>query len=202
MMMLLAGGVIFGCAAVCGIALATLWCSRSAPLEDGPPPGAARPVALVAGAVLLGIVLVWRGAPLRELGLSALLCIPLAGVWYSDAVKGIVPDAFTLVPLAIVAVYVVTHQAWWLALSAVVPFVPFALAALLSKGRGMGWGDVKLVALGGAVLGAQISLLAFALACLAAVVVSYARGRRGGAIAFAPYLTSAIALAIPIGIAR
>jgi prepilin signal peptidase PulO-like enzyme (type II secretory pathway) len=71
-------------------------------------------------------------------------------------------------------------------------FLPFALAALLSKGRGMGWGDSKLAALGGAVLGLQLSLLTFAAACLALVAVGWIRNRRTEPMAFAPYLAVAI----------
>ncbi|HVA38902.1 MAG TPA: A24 family peptidase [Candidatus Dormibacteraeota bacterium] len=196
MMTLLAGALIFGCAAVCGIVLATLYCARFTPFEDGPKLGPARPAALVAGAVVLGIAMVARHAPLLELGLSALLCVPLAAAWYSDAAKGIVPDVFTLGPLAVVAVYVVVHHSWWVGLSAIVPFVPFAIAAMFSKGRGMGWGDAKLVALGGAVLGMQTAVLAFAVACFVATVVAVVRDRGKTAVAFAPYLVASIVIAM------
>jgi len=83
---------------------------------------------------------------------------------------------------------------------AVVMFLPFALFALLSKGRGMGWGDVKLAALGGAVLGPPAAMLAFAGACLIAVFIAALRKRRSEPIAFAPYLCGAIAasLALPL----
>jgi prepilin signal peptidase PulO-like enzyme (type II secretory pathway) len=64
----------------------------------------------------------------------------------------------------------------------------------------LGWGDVKLAALGGAVLGAQVSVLVFAVASLAAVIVSRFRGvDKNEPIAFAPYLAAAIGVAIPIG---
>ena len=76
--------------------------------------------------------------------------------------------------------------------STIAAFLPFALAALLSKERGMGWGDSKLAALGGAVLGFQLSLLTFAAACLALVAVGWLRGRRTEPMAFAPYLAVAI----------
>ncbi len=85
-------------------------------------------------------------------------------------------------------------------IAAAVPFVPFALAAILSRGRGMGWGDAKLVALGGAVLGAQASLVAFALSCLAAGIVARLTGRRGTPVAFAPYLVIAACGALAIGV--
>jgi leader peptidase (prepilin peptidase)/N-methyltransferase len=79
-------------------------------------------------------------------------------------------------------------------------FVPFAVAALASRGLGMGWGDVKLVALGGAVLGWEAAILAFGCACALAVIVALARKRRHEPLAFAPYLVAAIALPLTAGL--
>ena len=59
----------------------------------------------------------------------------------------------------------------------------------------MGWGDVKLAAVAGAMLGASNALLALALAAFAAAVG--AKLRRDAAaqpLAFAPYLIGATAL--------
>ncbi len=85
--------------------------------------------------------------------------------------------------------------------------MPFAFAAYLSRGRGMGWGDVKLAAVAGAMLGASNALLALALAAFAAAVAARLQKRtlvidgRGAAaatlarpVAFAPYLIGATAL--------
>ena len=77
----------------------------------------------------------------------------LTGCWYCDLARGIVPDFFTLFPLAALGSFAAVEGEWRVLISAAVPFVPFALAAVFSRGRGMGWGDAKLVALGGAVLG-------------------------------------------------
>jgi len=61
----------------------------------------------------------------------------------------------------------------------------------------MGWGDVKLAALGGAVLGVQTAILAAAGACLIATFVNVLQKRdKAQPIAFAPYLSSAIALGL------
>jgi prepilin signal peptidase PulO-like enzyme (type II secretory pathway) len=62
----------------------------------------------------------------------------------------------------------------------------------------MGWGDVKLAALGGAVLGGEIALAAFGLGALVAVLYAYLRGRQQQVIAFGPYLAGAIAIALPL----
>jgi prepilin signal peptidase PulO-like enzyme (type II secretory pathway) len=77
--------------------------------------------------------------------------------------------------------------------------LPFALAATLSRGRGMGWGDVKLAALGGALLGAPAATLAFVLAALAAYAGSRFAGDRARPIAFAPYLAGGIAVVLIVG---
>ncbi len=186
-----------------GVAACVVWCSarlcRSiVPFDDGPSPGRPPTGFLVVGAGAVGLSLAVHGAPLPWLGLCAVLTAALAGCWYSDVRCGIVPDVFTLVPLAVVFALALLERNPWPVVSAAIVFVPFALAAVTSRGLGMGWGDVKLVALGAAVLGLQTSILSFAAACLVAAVVALARGRRSAPIAFAPYLAASIALALAI----
>ncbi|HKU81231.1 MAG TPA: prepilin peptidase, partial [Candidatus Tumulicola sp.] len=81
-------------------------------------------------------------------------------------------------------------------------FVPFAIAAWSTKGRGMGWGDVKLVALAGAALGAPLAMLAMVAACILAVIGYRIKHLASGPIAFAPYIAVAVGVAIPLGIGR
>jgi prepilin signal peptidase PulO-like enzyme (type II secretory pathway) len=76
--------------------------------------------------------------------------------------------------------------------------IPFAIAAFASKGMGMGWGDVKLVALGAALLDIQTSILMYAAACMVACGIAFARRKRTEPIAFAPYLATAIAIGLII----
>ncbi len=192
------GAVIFGCAGFCGVILATLACSGFARPDDSLPSHPLQPLAVIIGAAAFGIVLALRSIAVPQLGLSALICVPLAAACYSDNSRGVIPDFFTLGPLAIVAVYVIITHSWWIALSAVVPFVPFAIAAACSKGRGMGWGDAKLVALGGSIIGMQASVLVFALACFAATAVSVIRDRGKSPVAFGPYLIAAVILAMAV----
>ncbi len=190
-------GVVYGCAAFLAIQFGAAVCANAVPFADGPRPGRPPVVMLVAGSAVCGAALSLRGADLPSLGLAGLLVSALAACWYSDVRCGIVPDVFTLVPLGIVLAIAVLMRNPAPFVAATVVFVPFAVAAMLSHGRGMGWGDVKLVALGAVVLGDR-SLLAFSAACLAAVVVAAVRRRRTEPMAFAPYLASAIALALPI----
>ncbi len=190
------GAIFFAIAAYVGVLLAaTLRFQR---LDDGPPAGEPRIVFLVAAAALLGATLTGHAASSLQIAIAAMLCVALTAIWCTDVRYGIVPDLFTLVPLAIVFLVGFLRHDWWVFGSAAVPFAAFAGAALLSHGRGMGWGDVKLATLGGAVLGLEASLVALSLSCLAAAIYGYMRGTRDVPIAFAPYLVAAIAVTIPV----
>lgn len=193
-----AWGFIYACAGTCGVIAAHFLCARIERHEDGPAPMSLHPAIPAAAFALLGVVIAARGASVTELGTVALLGVPLIGIWYCDARTGIIPDVFTLVPMGIIALGVVLHHTWWIAISALVIFAAFALAATFSRGRGMGWGDAKLAMLAGAALGLETSLLTLALACFAATVVAVARKRSAQPIAFAPYIVVAMLLAFGV----
>lgn len=190
----LLGAILFACAAIAGIALAAALCARIDAYDDGPRSAQPPVVALVAGAALIGGVAGAHGEASR-LGIVALVTAAFVAAWYCDVARGVVPDVFTLGPLALFAVLAFVWHDPRMLISAGIVFVPFALAATLSKGRGMGWGDVKLAAVAGALLGASNALLACALAAFAAA--AGARFRPAGLprpLAFAPYLIGAAAL--------
>jgi prepilin signal peptidase PulO-like enzyme (type II secretory pathway) len=197
----LLGALFFAAAGYVGAILGFWFSEQIEALPDGPAPGKAPAGLLIAACAIIGAVVTTHGSPAQVL-LVAVVCVALVAIWITDTTRGVVPDAFTLGPLGLILLLAVWQHDWLVLVSAGVPFVVFATAATLSRGRGMGWGDVKLVALGGALLGVQTGVLAFALACLAAVVLNYARGHRSGPIAFAPYLAAAIGLALPLGILR
>lgn len=196
----LLGAFFFAAAGVVGALLGMTFAERLESLPDGPAPQQTPIPLLILGCALIGAFITVRAFSPAQLVVLAIVCLALVAIWIVDARRGIVPDAFTLGPLAIILLVAIWQHEWRFFISAAIPFVPFAIAAVLSKGRGMGWGDVKLVALGGAVLGAQWAIIAFAVACLAAVIVCYARGKQRGPIAFAPYLTAAIGAAIPMAV--
>ena len=195
-----AWGFIFACASASGVFAGMLVASRIDAFDDGPPPRLLHPAVPVLAFAVLGLALALRGATIAQLGTVALIAIPFAGIWYVDARKGIVPDLFTLLPLAVIGLSIVVRHTWFVAISIAFLFGVFAVAAVASKGRGMGWGDAKLAALVGAVLGLQTSLLALALACLVATVVSVVRDRGTRPIAFAPYMIVVTLAAIAISI--
>jgi len=193
-------GVLYACAAFLGVQISAAVCRNVQPFEDGPKGGQPPTAWLIGGAAFIGFTLALRGMAPPQLGLAGILTVSLVASWYSDVRVGIVSDYFTLFPLgALVLGSVILHD-YGILISAIVVTVPFAVAALFSRGRGMGWGDVKLVALGGAVLGMQAAILAFAAACLIAVAVATIRRRRNEPIPFAPYLAGAIAFALTFSI--
>lgn len=195
-MELILGAAFFALAAYVGILLAgTISAER---FEDGPAPGEPPIAWIIAAAAVIGAFVAARSDQPSHIVLSAIVICALAALWCTDVRYGIVPDAFTIVPLAIVLALSIAQRQPWPVVSSAIAFVPFAGLAVVSKGRGMGWGDVKLAALGGAVLGFETALLAFAAGAITAAGYAYARGRQKEVIAFAPYLAGAIAIALPL----
>ncbi|TAM92252.1 hypothetical protein EPN42_01405 [bacterium] len=166
--------------------------------RNAPPSGPVPLPLLIAGAATVGAAQEMRGAFGVEIGLTALLLFALSASWTTDVTRGLVFDAFALAPLVALLLVAAARGNWSLPISALALTVPFALTALLTRGTGMGWGDVELAALGGAVLGIETAALLFALVSLAAFGAAMLRRTRG-AIAFAPYLITAIAAGLALG---
>ena len=190
------GAAFFGLCAYVGVLLASGISAQ--PYEDGPQPAQPPVALLIAGAALLGAAVLHYDTTARDLIIDAIATCALVAVWCTDMRSGIVPDIFTLIPLAIVCGAALLEHNLWPVISAAVVAVPFAILAVLSKGVGMGWGDVKLAALGGAVVGAPPALFMFSAGCLVAVIHAYATGRARSPIAFAPYLAAGIGVAMPL----
>ena len=196
------GVVLFACIALLAIELSKAVCARVEPLDGAPPTSQPPVVVLTAAAAFVGAALVARGVAPMQFVIFGVLTFALVASWASDSLRGIVPDVFTLVPLGIVLLLAIVQRDWIVFVSAVLLFVPFAVAAWTTKGRGMGWGDVKLVTLAAAALGAPLAMAAMIVACLAAVVGYRVKRIAGGPIAFAPYIAAAVGVAIPLGLGR
>ncbi len=203
------GALLFACAAIAGIVAASAICARVTGYDDGPESGTPPIVALVAGAALIGGIAgahAGRHADIGHLGLLAIVTGAFVAAWYCDIVRGVIPDVFSLGPLAAIVVLAFVWHEPRMVVSALIVALPFSVAAYLSRGRGMGWGDVKIAAVSGAMLGVSNALLALALAAFAAGVASRLRkpsliagaGTAAVAVArpvaFAPYLIGATAL--------
>lgn len=76
------------------------------------------------------------------------------------------------------------------------------LIYLVTKGKGMGGGDIKLMAAAGLLLGWKLILLAFFLGCIYGSIIHPLRmkfSKQGKVLAFGPYLSAGILTAILIG---
>lgn len=197
-----AAAVFFGCIGFIAVQLSRAVCVGVRPAQNGPAPGRAPAIALVVASALIGGSLVTLGALPLQLGIAVIVVFALVACWCSDATCGIVPDLFTLVPLAMVLIFALAQRDWGTIGSAAAIFTPFAVAAFASGGYGMGWGDAKLVALTGAALGAPLALMTLAVACVAAVIAHKLSRAGQTPIAFAPYIAAATGIALPIGLAH
>lgn len=194
----LLGALICGAAGACGIFAANAVLPKLPRFEDAPPAVDFPPAALIAGATLIGAVTGARTPSVDLLIVTAIVIVALVAIWYCDAKSGIIPDIFVLPALGIAVVDGLFHQQWMVLVATVVLFLPFAVLAAVSKGRGMGWGDAKLAALGGALLGIGPATTAFILASLVAALAAWLKYRKRNApIAMGPYLVAAIAATLP-----
>jgi prepilin signal peptidase PulO-like enzyme (type II secretory pathway) len=185
--------LLFSAAAWAGTLLAEMLCADRTPAEDGPAPIPYKRWPFAAGAAAIGIVVGFQGISPAHAAIFTIAVLALAGCAAADLSCGMLPDVLTLGPLAIFIAAAVVLRSWSPVLGAAVAFVPFAATALVSRGRGMGWGDAKLAAFGGAFLGARDATLAFTLAAIAAYIVARRSGHPKRAIAFGPYLAGSIA---------
>jgi prepilin signal peptidase PulO-like enzyme (type II secretory pathway) len=202
MITIFVAAVFFGSIAVIAMQISRAYCANILPADDGPPPGTPPYAPIALGCAAVGGLLFAGGATPLQLGIAAIVEFSLIACWCSDTLCGIVPDLFTLAPLGALLLFSFAQRDWGTMLSATIAFAPFAAAALVSKGYGMGWGDAKLVALCGAALGAPLAVFTLALACAAAVVVHRIGGAVGRPIAFAPYIAAATGIALPLGLAH
>ena len=173
-------------------------CRDIVPYEDGPAPVDYRHWHFLLAGALVGAgasLHAWQPA---QIAAATLIVIALATCAACDLQCGMLPDIGAFAVIGVSIVFAAVHRDGTPALSAACIAVPFAGLALLTRGRGMGWGDVKLVAAGGAVLGIGGAVVA----CSAAAFVAYVIARRGAApqrpIPFGAYLAGAIALGFAV----
>lgn len=189
---------VFAALGYAGIVIGRYMADGVEPLEGAPAPAVPPVAALVVAAGCVGALAASRGVPVPALGLIGIATMVLVAIWCVDVLRGIIPDVLTLVPLcALVGAALLAGHPEAL-VAAAIPALPFALLAWRSRGHGLGWGDVKLAALGGPLVGLQSAIIAFALASAAAVIVARVRGGSSQPIAFGPYLVAAIAIPLAV----
>ena len=159
-------------------------------------PGLAIVLALSLATGAIGVTYALRGSSPYALGLMLVICLTLDFACCCDLRVGRAPLAITLPGLAIIFASAVLASDTIALVSCAVVTAPFAVAAALSKATNVGWSEVQLVALGALVLNVTLGLLAFAIACFAAVGVALVRGTVKQPVPFAPYLAFAIELSL------
>lgn len=184
-----------GFGAFVGARAARATCRNREPFADGPVsvPFALWPFAAIGFACGLGgLSHAWS---LSVVAVLAVVITVLAYCAGCDLLCGILPDLATLGLLG----GAIALGAWRLDVSplahATLVGAPFALFAFLTRGRGMGWGDVKLAAVGGALLGASTALGIYVIAALLAYTIARKARRLQQPMPFGAYLAGAIALA-------
>ena len=173
-------------------------CAGVEPYGDGPASVAFARWPFAAIAACIGGLIAWHDVNAAHLVVLAVVTLALAGGTAADLRCGMLPDVLTVGPLVLVVALGAASHDWAPALGAAFVAVPFAGAAVFSRGRGMGWGDVKLAALGGALLGVADAAFAFMLAALAAYVVARRTAGVRRPIAFGPYLAASIAACLTL----
>jgi prepilin signal peptidase PulO-like enzyme (type II secretory pathway) len=190
---------VFGAAAWFGVFFAGAFCAGRAGWNDAAPLFGLPAWAIPGFGGLVGASLALRGEAGLALATTAFVLAALVACAICDVRLGIVPDLFTLVPLTTLLLISWVHGNVVPLLSACISASPFAAAALLSKGLGMGWGDVKMVALGGALLGVGDVIFGLVIASAVAFAASRVRGAPRRQIAFAPCLACGFAAALAVG---
>lgn len=199
-MLIVLAAAFFGCIAFVAVQLSRMACAGVPPSIDGPAPQRPPAALLVIAGAAMGALLVYSGATPLQLGIAGLVLFALVAAWCSDVLCGLILDVFTLPPLAALLLFAVAQRHWMMLAAASVVFAPFAVAAMLSRGMGMGWGDAKLVALTGAALGLPLAVVALAAACAAAAILHRLTHAKGSPIALGPYIAAATALALPLAL--
>lgn len=115
-----------------------------------------------------------------------------------------IPVGFNIFILILGIARIVTDYKNWLlyAIGLVSVSVVLLLIFLISKGRGIGGGDVKLMAATGLLLGWKLNLLGFVIGCILGAVIHLIRMRvskEGRTLAMGPYLSTGVAISIFFG---
>jgi prepilin signal peptidase PulO-like enzyme (type II secretory pathway) len=194
-----AAAACFAGAGWLGLRLAGALYGALAPAIDGPGAIAVPDWVFLAVAACAGFCIAVHEESPARVALLLVVVLALTVCAATDFRCGMIPDLFSVGTLAAVLAFSAAAHDWAPLRGALFGFVPFGAMALVSNGRGMGWGDVKLAALGGALLGLAGITIAVALAALAAYIVARTLGQLRRPIAFGPYLAISIGVGLAIG---
>ena len=104
------------------------------------------------------------------------------------------PAWLSLVPFGCICAIAVAERAFSIPIAALLVSLPFASVAMMTKGVGMSWSDVRIAALGTSLVGLFPAIIAFSMVALLLAFVQWGF-RRHTITPIAPYLVSATAIA-------
>lgn len=153
--------------------------------------------------VLYCIVFAVYGLSLETL-LYALLFSALITLSVIDFRTYEIPPGINIFILALGLIRVVTDYSDWLdyAIGFLCVSGFLLILYLLTKGRGIGGGDIKLMAVCGLLIGWKLIILSFCLGCIIGSVVHLIRmkvSKEGHMLALGPYLSAGVMIAVLYG---
>lgn len=158
------------------------------------------PLIEAANGVLYVVITIVNGADIDSL-LYCLLASALLTLSVIDFRTYEIPLGINIFILALGLIRVATDYSGWLdyliGLFSVSAFL--AIIYYVTKGRGIGGGDVKLMAACGLVLGWKLIILAFFIGCILGAVIHVARMKISGeshVLAMGPYLSAGVFIAM------
>lgn len=136
--------------------------------------------------------------------LYALLSSALLALSVIDFRTYEIPVGFNIFILILGLIRVATNLGNWpsYAIGFVSVSVPLLIIFLVTQGRGIGGGDVKLMAVTGLLLGWKLNLLGFIFGCILGSVIHIIRmkvSKQGHVLAMGPYLSAGVMLSIFVG---
>jgi leader peptidase (prepilin peptidase)/N-methyltransferase len=129
------------------------------------------------------------------------------GIFVADIIYGIIPDFFSLAALIVSFFYVYFQRSPMIAhgIAGLSCFAFFLTLFVITKGRGMGFGDVKLSFILGFLLGYPLIIvslyLAFLTGAAVAIILVVCRKTKffGGSIPFGPFLVASTVISLFYG---
>ncbi len=157
------------------------------------------PLVEFANGVLWVLTAVVKGLSIDSL-LYALLFSALLTLSIIDFRTYEIPAGINIFILALGLIMTVLHNAEWLdhVIGFLAVSIPLYIIILVTDGRGIGGGDMKLMATAGLMLGWKLIILAFALGCIIGAPIHLIRMKVSGAdrvLAMGPYLSIGIFIA-------
>lgn len=142
-------------------------------------------------------------ASIEILMLMFIVCAILVAIFFIDAKHRIIPDSLLLSLLLTTLLYHIfsKHELIPYLLAGIGSFLFFLLLFLVTKGKGMGFGDVKFTFIIGFLLGFPAAVISLYAAFLTGAIISIIlivtgkKKARGSVIAFGPFLIIGIIIA-------